>query len=395
MPTVQRTRTRVIQGVAVRGLMTVTSKSTGAVSTFSGHRPAQNQGEEHCVDYVEDPVKRENPHYFSLLRQRARVPHVNGTRETSTSIYNYSDFSLDIGGTVPTMIKPSISYLPSANELAIKARANANPNKPVVDLPLFLWELRELPDLLRYIGSLEARLQRGRTLPRAAEGYLSYRFGWDPLLSDLASLLALKKATENVAHYFEQIRRGHRLKRNLYTFSDEIHAAPYYYKQIDSTCLRRTKIQVRCWYTAKISSDESYWVGRDINETAFYSALGLNGLRLATVWNALPWTWLIDYFHSLGDFVSAHSGVIPFKMTNLCIMRNLQSTTTMSWIGGIHPADPHLSHYELKKRDPSSYSGFPGFKFRILQPSQIAILGSLILARSGGRRAHSSYTRNG
>jgi hypothetical protein len=59
----------------------------------------------------------------------------------------------------------------------------------------------------------------------------------------------------------------------------------------------------------------------------------LSGNPLASVWNSLPWTWLIDYFGTIGSFIEASGGKLPYEVRNMCIMFHTVDTVTLEPVG--------------------------------------------------------------
>jgi hypothetical protein len=41
---------------------------------------------------------------------------------------------------------------------------------------------------------------------------------------------------------------------------------------------------------------------------------------IGDLYNLLPWSFLADYFSSLGDYVEHQSNLMPYKVTSLCLM---------------------------------------------------------------------------
>jgi hypothetical protein len=111
--------------------------------------------------------------------------------------------------------------------------------------------------------------------------------------------------------------------------------------------------------------------------------LGLRADQITlNIWEALPWSWLVDYFTNFGDFLQATSGRSSAKAGACCIMKryswHFASTAQQgSAIGGNKPLTmvPATIRQEMKSRSvvyPTLEVPFPS-----LTGKQLSILGSL------------------
>jgi len=220
-----------------------------------------------------------------------------------------------------------------------KALANLNPNKPEVDLPVFLFELREFPRMLMQAGRVlqsASRLATNRSLPGISKGginrtdvagsYLAYSFGWAPLVSDLLKLLKLEEAVSRRVNYLKRgTNGGGKVKRSLGTVDIPRSGGPYVVAPWLSAPLvfegayTVTETQ-KVWYVANMQLlDDLPKDNPEMRRVARKAALGLN-LSAATLWEAMPWSWLIDYFVNIGDILEANRGGIRFRAYDLNLM---------------------------------------------------------------------------
>jgi hypothetical protein len=231
---------------------------------------------------------------------------------------------------------PSHSFNPL--DLYSKALANINPNKASWDPLLFLFEFKDFPGMLRGLGNvLSKKVGPGDV----AGGYLAYRFGWAPLMSDLASLLQIAKLLEDREKLLSQLLKGPvRVHRTLTSGADNLGVSRFSIDLGTSTGgqsyripMESTEIETyRAWYSARLNSTWTIPPGSSLQLEAALAALGLNA-PAATIWNAIPWSWLLDYFANIGEFIDAQGGVIPYTVSNLCIMTNVKRTISYKVIG--------------------------------------------------------------
>jgi hypothetical protein len=53
-------------------------------------------------------------------------------------------------------------------------------------------------------------------------------------------------------------------------------------------------------------------------------------LSKAALWNALPWSFLIDYFAGIGNYMESSRGYVRYETTSMCVMltQKVESTLT-------------------------------------------------------------------
>jgi hypothetical protein len=95
-----------------------------------------------------------------------------------------------------------LPYLAPADlgALASSLIAGTNPTRPDVLVPNFLFELKDMPMMLKdagdlLLGGLKPSIRKRNKKNLSASQYLAYNFGWAPLISDVKKLFDF---TENV-----------------------------------------------------------------------------------------------------------------------------------------------------------------------------------------------------
>ena len=123
---------------------------------------------------------------------------------------------------------------------------------------------------------------------------------------------------------------------------------------------------------------------------AFNEALGFNGRNIPlTIWKALPWTWLTDWFVNISDSILAVNNLIDYQPGTGCIMVHRSIVT--SFPGGMctHLGEPvisvssHESTREIKQRFVISDwgVGLPTMKVPFLDTFKLSVLGSLTILK--------------
>ena len=203
------------------------------------------------------------------------------------------------------------------------ALANASPYRSYVNLPLFLFELRELPGMLQQLGRI---LQRKIRATDVAGGYLAYSFGWAPLVSDLKKLFDFTKKIEDRKAYFRRLESGTHVRRSLGTQTVQV-STPMkatLTRMVGSDPAIEVEAQLeetqKVWYTlnAKLRTPLSMSQS-DLHSLSRNQVLGLR-INPADIWDAIPWSWLIDYFVNIGDVLEASRAVIGMDITRINVM---------------------------------------------------------------------------
>lgn len=178
------------------------------------------------------------------------------------------------------------------------------PTKPVVELGVFLAELRDLP------GLVFKRLNKFRNL---GNNYLAYQFGWKPFLGDLISWFeSIQKLDAQIAQLKKD--NGRWIKRGGALFSSEDEDTtttsgtksdlmfPGYYSIGNKTV--KSVIKEKCWFSARFR----YYIPGLLN-SKFGKLAALRriwGLELTPeqVWQLIPFSWLADWFTNIGPVIS-------------------------------------------------------------------------------------------
>jgi hypothetical protein len=292
--------------------------------------------------------------------------------------------------------------VPNWDLLAAKAMANANPNTPGVDLPAFIGELKDLPMLMRStrdIYSWYRKVRRGKIPPSEfhptlGEANLSYSFGLRPMVSDLSKLFDFTESVRNRIAYLRRLEHGTKVRRSL--GSDErnfdyigssneriaysIAHKDYLVLPNLSSLTGRTDY----WYTMRLKLldelpgnwDELMKLGRDL-EYGLYA-------NIDSVWELVPFSWLIDWFSNFGDLINQTRGRVRYQHRDLNIMAEskLECTQTFEMKPGITQSGECQISVERKLRHVRTLPyAYPTFVKPLLSKYQVGILGSLAITR--------------
>lgn len=276
--------------------------------------------------------------------------------------------------------------------------ARDHPGEPAIDLPLFLFELKDVPSMLKHA------YKRGKALERAAKGegqkeirkylsnpknpaedWLNYHFGWAPFVNDLLALQDIPKYLSRRAHFLslgegQHIRTLAELGENDttgYSNSDT------YDTNLGITGISRWQQTSHKWIVAHWYHD--FEASEAILHDGFAAARGALGLDvgLSTMWNAIPFTWLTDWFVDVGSLIDLKSNRagISFKNASLMTHRTYTKTTSPKSVPKGYTITDSQWTKETKQRQLWSPSLPSVLGSNIFTPSRLATLASLQVTR--------------
>lgn len=308
------------------------STVVGSYSTYNpvtkitnNYNSSHSEGIQGSIDSVGHPKPYVVGGNFNLVKNDVRAPRVkSGKWSFATEVYTFSNYGMN-GPILPSAATTLV--FDTLNDVL----ARSNPSKPIVDVPVFIGELRELPELF---------LIRGRKLlDLLAEGNLSYQFGWKPFISDLMGLLDFQSHLDTRAAYLSKLYQKGGMSFTTKKDKSE-YETPWSYlsSNMSAWCWGEEKSYARTerWYSVKWVPEEDVRNHirplSEIRQKAFRSMLGLE-VSLSSAWELLPWSWLIDWFSDAGSYLTARrnaAGFVPgqcFTMTHSYRIRWRRPTT--------------------------------------------------------------------
>lgn len=287
-------------------------------------------------------------------------------------------------GTFPHLI------LPERNDDmdATRAFADTNPSRPTVDSIAFAAELRQLPALFKMAGD--------HMLKKGANTFLSYQYGWRPLIKDLVEMCFFMS---NVAKREQELRNLHSkggLKRRLQISSETTTAVQHEVVEsfmyfLSGDCLIKTTRNR--WATARWVPDTGTGMipttDAEYRKLAIRAVYGLN-FDIESAWQLIPWSWLIDWGASVGDFLGSQRNLVGATCSGVNLMTHTRTDRVYSnwsclssfsnWTMG----NTHIIS-ETKRRsaftNPSVSATIP-----FISGTQLSILGALGIQRLRGIR---------
>lgn len=367
------------------------SVPTGSAKWYNntlGDAPSYFSVSEVCSDVVGN-WNGVNP--FSLTRTSTLLWTLQGKARADGLSWTYNGYCR--AGS-PGPHTAALTQEPTDNQALSEALARTNPNRSVIDLPIFLFELREIPQLLRHFSELGFKKFKDRPLREIGSNYLTWEYGIKPFTADLVRMMDFTNHTEKRLRELRNLQSGKGgLGRKWTVWRDKAPFAPW--TTFASALYSEGNMVSAIWHTEREKWVSTRWVPTtdlstmtddELRARANRIVFGLD-LSFATLWEAMPWSWLIDWFSNVGDIMSQTRNTIPVKHDGSCVMRRtrtrLTSVTPVSGPGLGHfraNAGPYSVRTELL-RTPMFFGPMPEFNLPFLNGRQLSILSAIVVTR--------------
>lgn len=267
--------------------------------------------------------------------------------------------------------------------LALQLLADTHPFRYEYSVPVSIAEFLDIGQLFKIAAKSFSEL--------AGNSYLNYRFGWVQFQQDLKTLSQITVAIERRIKEFQSLGLKGGLRRKAELFSRS-------YLDEGTFWLNSTYgILVGAWWTDNTvyqihGTVRWQWKnGIEVSlskleafNAAVTAVFDIGELDASTIWNAIPWSWLVDYFYDIGDYLAAHEAEGLVEPYDICIMREYRV------VGSYRPDTPILGNSPslrisqgrsirtVKSRDViTSVPTLPVFRATLITKSQALVLAAL------------------
>jgi hypothetical protein len=262
---------------------------------------------------------------------------------------------------------------------------------------VFLAELRDIPRLLQYFAHIGFKAFRDKPIRSVSEAYLTWEYGVKAMMSDVVKALDFVNHTEKRFRELKNLQASKTgLRRIWTTWRDESLGTPTnivatgLYAEANVVryqvgTIRRKWVSTRWIPQVDLSSFSDDELRHKANRIVFGT-----DLSFATLWEAMPWSWLIDWFSNVGDIMSQTRNTIPVKHDGSCVMRKaihrMKSAKLISG-PGLHIAwcKPGYGQRIQLRRTPMVFGPLPEFNLPFLNGRQLSILSALGVLKFGPR----------
>lgn len=255
---------------------------------------------------------------------------------------------------------PSAASLESYGPTAYR---RMRPDNPIMSLPNALYELKDVPEMLKQAFEIKRKFQGREFALRDIHSYnLGILFGWLPLLSDVNSLFNNQEKVAKQVKYILK-NNGRPVNRRI-EFRDETRDDLQTVAEYDTSFPElfpilvtqsyagggHTKITHRTETKLWASGQFRFWFDDldHLTDTQKASAvrtmlygISQNGPSPSQIYKAIPWSWLIDWFTNLGDNVANLQSDMGDRLVcdYLYLMRTRKTTVTQTVTGSIWSAE--------------------------------------------------------
>lgn len=295
----------------------------------------------------------------------------------------------------------TVSGLKGYGQIAAEAAGQTNPSRPYVDVPVALLELGEMVQLIRNRGAgiitnaweLTRRSRMSRHARNAARTNLLLQFGFGPLVGDLAKLTQFRRVFNDRMKEVKRLQGPKGLRRTIKADAGSVSfKTGTIYMQSLLASTDAPAVRWDGWTGTTLSAHVRWRAGGTlpaVAESAEMEALvsrSLLGVTLdaSTFWEALPWSWLVDWGSTVGDWFKANRNIIPAVLEGVWISQHTRSLFTcpgVSFAYGEGYMSPGRFTRDTKLRT-SSIPVLPIAHFPFLSGKQVGILASLSVTRS-------------
>jgi hypothetical protein len=295
----------------------------------------------------------------------------------SSSFDNYVADILENNANFPHL---SVAGVPSNTDAATQAASRTNPSRPYVDIPVSVLELGDVAMLLRDLGR--------NVYTRAASTNVMYQFGIAPLVGDVVKLWNF---TDQVDRRVKEITRlagprGLRRTVSIGSYSAQQRNLAVFCQSNIATIRKdfdvNTVVDLRAharWKTSMPPQD--LLVPHTMRALARQAVLGLT-VDFSTLWELIPWSWLIDWGSNVGTYLKASRNIIPAELSGAVrVMRHTRTRYSCSALEGLTTMSPIIFDRWSKTRGLASVAPIAYLPF--LDGRQMGIVASLSVLRTG------------
>jgi hypothetical protein len=217
-------------------------------------------------------------------------------------------------------------------EFVTKAAAETNPSEAEFQAAAFLAELRDIGGLFQSVGSTMAKF--------GANEYLKFQYGWTPLIRDLKQVFQvmerLNKRMVEVQRLNStgELRKRYRTQYDPHvdTWSVNTHSSNDVFIH-EGSIIRSdifTDVRMERWAQTVWVPDVPENLFRSIGRSQFdkvRSALYGVNIDGPTLWQIMPWSWIIDWNTNLSEYIESQNNTVGAKLQKVVLMKRTDLRT--------------------------------------------------------------------
>lgn len=301
-------------------------------------------------------------------------------------IYDKFPYLYQTSGTISHVSTGAIG----SSGLGATILARTNPSRPTVVPFTLIQDLVDIPRMLKDVGRLARTPRRLLNPVEQANQFLGAKFGWLPLIDDANKLLHLQQYIHSRVGELKRLYSNEGLRRRITL--DNAHGS-------DSS-LQTLVSEYEAYALGRVSRDTQEKVYGTVRWRPAVSSVAYNpsdaeliqkaiqvcsGLTTEGVikgaWDLLPWSWMVDWFSNVGDWLTQSSSTVPATPTHLNLMR---TTTTVQKHSIIQKSqwlqdEGGVGIQQTLERSP--LSGSLAGSLPTLDANRLSVLGALFVQR--------------
>jgi hypothetical protein len=249
---------------------------------------------------------------------------------------------------------------------------------------VFLYELKDIPEMIRFWGRVLLNPRKwAPTDP--AKAHLALQFGWKPLITDLVKIgtmmFGIEKRRKEINALYS--KGGSRRYVGLGAGQEPPITKSAFANFGTYRNFVVTVTEIRSWKAWAVvhwaPTQPSVLPPSDLQIAAYLTGLHPTQI-LSDVWEALPWSWLADWFTNIGDVVKDRNHYLAHP-TRASVMVQYSTQVTHPGVGaGIDVLTAGCLSGIKRQRTPIVGANIEA-TLPILSGQQLSILGSLAVTR--------------
>lgn len=218
--------------------------------------------------------------------------------------------------------------------------------------------------------------------------YLNYKFGWVLFLKDIQTLSSITTSLERRIRELQSLSKHGGIRRKLHLRSNS-YSTVEADKAINSSYSTTVRATLSRSFSCTTHGTVRWrWVpGFDANldklaafNLAILKVFDLDTLDSQTVWNLIPFSWLVDYFVDLDAFFGAQLGKGVIEPYDICIVRKCTSRSAVkvtSKPSSVTTSDGQFGMSEYD-RETATRGSFPAVRVDLINRNQLATIAALL-----------------
>jgi hypothetical protein len=260
-------------------------------------------------------------------------------------------------------------------EAATMAAARTSPSSAYVDAIANVLEIADIAQLIKNTGET--------LLKKAARSNLKVQFGMLPLVRDLDKLIAFQNQAMRRVQVIKKLRDTGSYRKTVDIGVYNGVANDFLVLQSADAFIRvartiETVHGIRAHCRWKPSVDLSHMDNQAMHALARAAVVNLR-VDYSALWEAMPWSWLIDWCGNVGTYLKSQRNIVPASLDSVTVMRHTKTKHRTDGYSdpssGNRTMTPAFVTRETKSRATSFVSLTAHWPF--LSANQMGILASL------------------